>query len=183
MAKKRAFVRYTKTGKIVPGSLVVTNGSYPEGPAKWSEVAADLCCDIPCNCDGNYNWKLLSKYSPAEKAGEITFPNHIAGTWNTNPNLIVLPGYALYINFSDLNGNATGGLFNLLVGNSGILTLKQGNNSVVYTFTNEAFYFDLIGVYYDSTFGSSTEGSLQILTSSIENFNTNQCINIFIQST
>jgi hypothetical protein len=44
--KKRAFVRYSKQGKIVPGSLILTAGSYPEGPAKWNEVPADLCCDL-----------------------------------------------------------------------------------------------------------------------------------------
>jgi hypothetical protein len=49
MSKKRAFVRYSKQGKIVPGSLVVTNGTYPQGPAKWNEVSADLCCDNPCS--------------------------------------------------------------------------------------------------------------------------------------
>jgi len=46
MAKKRAFVRYSKSGKIVPGSLVLTNGSYPSGPSTWNEVPADLCCDL-----------------------------------------------------------------------------------------------------------------------------------------
>jgi hypothetical protein len=45
MAKKRAFVRYSKQGKIVPGSLILTNGSYPQGPSTWKEVSADLCCD------------------------------------------------------------------------------------------------------------------------------------------
>jgi len=45
MAKKRAFVRYTKAGKIVPGSLVLTNGSYPSGPSTWKEVPSDLCCN------------------------------------------------------------------------------------------------------------------------------------------
>lgn len=43
--KLRAFVRYSKKGKIVPGSLVLTNGSYPNGPAVWKEVPADLCCE------------------------------------------------------------------------------------------------------------------------------------------
>lgn len=42
--KLRAFVRYSKKGKIVPGSLILTNGSYPNGPAVWHEVPADLCC-------------------------------------------------------------------------------------------------------------------------------------------
>lgn len=51
MSKKRAFVRYSKNGKIVPGSLILTAGSYPYGPSTWKEVSADLCCsDIPSNC-------------------------------------------------------------------------------------------------------------------------------------
>jgi len=43
--KKRAFVRYSKNGKIVPGSLILTGGSYPQGPSTWKEVPADLCCE------------------------------------------------------------------------------------------------------------------------------------------
>lgn len=43
--KKRAFVRYSKQGKIVPGSLILTAGSYPQGSALWKEVPADLCCE------------------------------------------------------------------------------------------------------------------------------------------
>jgi hypothetical protein len=43
--KKRAFVRYSKQGKIVPGSLILTSGSFPEGPSTWKEVPADLCCE------------------------------------------------------------------------------------------------------------------------------------------
>ena len=44
--KKRAFVRYSKQGKIVPGSLILTSGSHPSGPSTWNEVPADLCCSI-----------------------------------------------------------------------------------------------------------------------------------------
>jgi len=44
--KKRAFVRYSKQGKIVPGSLILTGGAYPQGPSTWNEVPADLCCDL-----------------------------------------------------------------------------------------------------------------------------------------
>jgi hypothetical protein len=43
--KKRAFVRYSKQGKIVPGSLILTSGSYPQGSSTWKEVPADLCCN------------------------------------------------------------------------------------------------------------------------------------------
>jgi len=45
--KTRAFVRYSKKGKIVPGSLILTAGSYPQGSSTWKEVPADLCCLQP----------------------------------------------------------------------------------------------------------------------------------------
>ena len=46
MSKKRGFVRYTKKGKLVPGSLVVTtSGGYPDKSSTWKEVPTDLCCN------------------------------------------------------------------------------------------------------------------------------------------
>jgi hypothetical protein len=45
MAKKRAFVRYSKNGKLVPGSLIVTQGTHPDKPSTWKEVPYDICCD------------------------------------------------------------------------------------------------------------------------------------------
>lgn len=44
MSKKRAFVKYTKQGKIIPGSLIVgTKGGYPTN-GLYTEVPTDLCC-------------------------------------------------------------------------------------------------------------------------------------------
>lgn len=44
MSKKRAFVRYTKQGKLIPGSLIVTtSGGYPIN-GLYQEVPMDLCC-------------------------------------------------------------------------------------------------------------------------------------------
>lgn len=49
MSKKRAFVRYTKSGEIVPGSLIITtNGGYPDKSSLWKEVTVDQCCDTTC---------------------------------------------------------------------------------------------------------------------------------------
>jgi len=53
--KKRAFVRYSKNGKIVPGSLILTSGSFPSGPSTWKEVPADLCCVTSYGL-----WKLVT---------------------------------------------------------------------------------------------------------------------------
>ena len=47
MAKKRAFVRYSKNGKLVPGSLIVTQGTHPDKPSTWKEVPYDICCEPP----------------------------------------------------------------------------------------------------------------------------------------
>ncbi len=45
MSKKRAFVRYTKDGRVVPGSLIVTTkGGYPTG-GLYQEVPVNLCCE------------------------------------------------------------------------------------------------------------------------------------------
>lgn len=48
MARTRAFIRYLK-GKLVPGSLIFTNGEYPKGPfsaGKWEEIPVNQCCEI-----------------------------------------------------------------------------------------------------------------------------------------
>lgn len=56
MSKKRAFVRYTKSGKIVPGSLILTQGSYPNGPGTWKEITTDLCCEN----ENTMNYKIYT---------------------------------------------------------------------------------------------------------------------------
>ena len=44
--KKRAFVKYTNKGKIIPGSLIVgTSGGYPKD-GLYEEVTPNLCCEL-----------------------------------------------------------------------------------------------------------------------------------------
>ena len=46
MSKKRAFVKYTKAGKLIPGSLIITtSGGYPTD-GLYKEVDVDRCCPI-----------------------------------------------------------------------------------------------------------------------------------------
>ena len=48
MSKKRAFVKYTKSGELIPGSLIITTkGGYPKDGI-YKEVDVDLCCDPVC---------------------------------------------------------------------------------------------------------------------------------------
>lgn len=69
MSKKRAFVRYSKQGKIVPGSLILTGGSHPNGPSTWKEVSADLCCLIP----EDYKSCLALQGIPQDNEGVFTY--------------------------------------------------------------------------------------------------------------
>lgn len=44
MTSKRAFVRYTRSGKIIPGSLIITTkGGWPRDGI-YKEIPTDLCC-------------------------------------------------------------------------------------------------------------------------------------------
>ena len=76
MSKQRAFVKYTKSGKIVPGSMIVTQGTYPSGPAVWKEVNTDLCCE-DTSYPSNLRLKGFIRYT---KAGKIVPGSLIIGS-------------------------------------------------------------------------------------------------------
>lgn len=62
--KKRAFVKHTKSGKIIPGSLVVTTkGGYPQD-GLYQEVSTDLCCTtlLP-DCSKLYGGRIPVTYT------------------------------------------------------------------------------------------------------------------------
>lgn len=67
--KNRAFVKYKKNGDIVPGSLIITNGGYPDG-GPYKEITIDLCCDESTNFSFSTKNKnrAFVKYT---KSGEI----------------------------------------------------------------------------------------------------------------
>ena len=50
---QHAFVKYTKQGKIVSGSLIIAR-NYPNDGGVWHEVTESICCDVdPEACTGN----------------------------------------------------------------------------------------------------------------------------------
>ena len=55
--KNRAFVGYTKKGRIIPGSLILTNGSYPNKPSLWKEVETSLFSSISTSFG---NWSVVT---------------------------------------------------------------------------------------------------------------------------
>ena len=129
------------------------------------------------------NYFLLASYAPADNNGQITFPNHNAGTFSLNPNLVGQSGYALYINGFDTNGNSMATILNGLIGNSGTLTLTQGANSVTYSFTNGAFFNGGYGgdqYYWDDEYESSPPGSLVLTSPASGDFNTTSPITITV---
>lgn len=48
-SKKKAFVKYSKDGHIVPGSLIITNSQLPK-PGIWKEVYINKCCEVVGGC-------------------------------------------------------------------------------------------------------------------------------------
>lgn len=86
MSKQRAFVRYTKSGRIVPGSMIVTNGSYPNGPALWAEAVTDLCCDDPAftsttNAKAFIRYTKSGKIVPGSLVISNSYPKNTGGIW------------------------------------------------------------------------------------------------------
>ena len=131
------------------------------------------------------NYQLLAQYSPAGTNGSITFPNHgaIPPTWSLNPNLVGQSGYAIYINANDLSGNSQTSVLDNLLSRNGTLTLTQGVNSVVYSFTSTAFGFG--GGYanqywWDNQFNGSPLNTITVVTPASGDFNTADTITITV---
>lgn len=76
MSKKRAFVKYTKQGKIIPGSLIVTTkGGYPVN-GLYQEVPSNLCCmtTIQPPVIRGRNFYVSSSYTGATSNGNESTP-------------------------------------------------------------------------------------------------------------
>lgn len=85
MAKNRAFVRYTKSGKIVPGSMIVTNGSYPKN-GTYVEVFTNECCN-PGNPGGTslpLKAVMVFVQGAISKGGETPIFKYTPGQLNGN---------------------------------------------------------------------------------------------------
>jgi hypothetical protein len=98
MSKERAFVRYTKAGKIVPGSMILTNGSYPSGPGLWKEITMDLCCENNNNNTMNYKvYTALLSQSGTDDPTAVVLENTLGEnlTWtrdNVGFYYVISPG-------------------------------------------------------------------------------------------
>ena len=57
--KQKAFVKYTKLGKIIPGSLIIRPNGIPPSDGLYKEIQSDLCCDF----DPRIVLKLSASYS------------------------------------------------------------------------------------------------------------------------
>jgi hypothetical protein len=130
------------------------------------------------------DYVLLAQYSPATINGSITFPNHNAPpNFSLNPNLVGQVGYAIYINGNDLLGNSQTSVLDNLLGRNGTLTLTQGVNLVVYSFTSTAFGFG--GGYanqywWDNQFNASPLGTITVVTPASGDFNDTDPITITV---
>ncbi len=173
----KEFIRYSN-GRAVPGTLVYREFKPRSG--NYKEIVPGGCCNS--NLDGE--WFFLDVYEPPFAQGLLDFPNHAISMSSANPNLVGIDGPSevmLYINTKDSNGNFYPFLAGI-AGNSGILTLTQGTNSVTYAFDTGAFTFDGNMVIYDTIFGGSTPGSIVVTSPSAGDFNVFQPIIINIST-
>ncbi len=49
---QHAFVKYTKQGKLVSGSLIIAR-NHPKDGGVWVEVTESICCEPDCDCVAN----------------------------------------------------------------------------------------------------------------------------------
>jgi len=119
MAKKRAFVRYSKNGKLVPGSLIVTQGTHPDKPSTWKEVPYDICCG-----GGGCTPRVYDPFTTIETQ-ENLFTAEFNATqvyWNCTD---LLPGFSA----------ANGGL-SILVSSPSTFTFSNWNDVINFLNTN-----------------------------------------------
>ena len=94
----RAFIKYTEYGDIIPGSMIVTQGSFPskEGRAKWYEVSINACC----KCSSTFDLPLfLSRMNSCYEQATILVPRIVYFT--DEPNNSLLGPFTLIINGCD----------------------------------------------------------------------------------
>ena len=181
----KAYVRYDGNGRLVPSSNILQRKMPKVG--KWEQIDAWECCN-PVEGSATIisgTWLLTDVYAPPFSNGLIVFPNHLIAHASLDPNEVGLstPVLAtmLYINNRNQAGTIQQALIDL-AGRAGTLTLTQGVNTVTYGFTANAFKSIGYGhtVYFDWLFGTSTLGTLTVLSPSAGDFDTTTPITITI---
>jgi uncharacterized protein (TIGR02145 family) len=76
MPKQRAFVKYTQSGDIIPGSMILTAGSYPSGPGLYREITVRASNDSTTFLNSNTSKKAWVRYT---KSGNIVAGSLIIG--------------------------------------------------------------------------------------------------------
>ena len=126
------------------------------------------------------NYFFYAQYTDANSNGKITLPNHNAGTYYTNPNLLGQHAYAIYINQFDSSNTDMSGVLDGLIGRNGTLTLTQGANFASYSFLSNGFIHGGNEYFWDDYYESSAPGSLTLITPATSDFNTIDPITITV---
>tara|TARA_R110000868_G_scaffold182073_2_gene423069 strand:- start:181 stop:750 length:570 start_codon:yes stop_codon:yes gene_type:complete len=172
--KLKAWVRYDGQKKIVSSSLILREQKPKVGT--WREVPVDLCCDINSNCNGQPltpvegEWYVTTLYAPPFADGTLNFPNHCLSVSVLNPNEVGNGCVQLYINLFNFAGDVQ--LFLVqAIGRAGCLKLVQGDLSVTYSFTKNAWQIINNTIAFDTIYAESPVGSLVVTTPSVGDFN------------
>ena len=167
----KAWVRYDGKNRIVPSSLIL----QPKKPkvGTWREVPVELCCNN-INCNGQFLIPVTGEWFPTNVyllpiEGLLNFPNHCLSVANLNPNEVGNGCVQLYINLANFAGDIQLFLTEIL-GRAGCLNLTQGDLSVTYSFTKDAWKINTGVIYFDTIYGGSPIGSLVVVTPSTGDF-------------
>ena len=126
------------------------------------------------------NYFFYPYYMDAGAPGRLTLPNHNAGNYYTNPNLLGQHAYAIYINQFDSSNTDMSGVLDGLIGRNGTLTLTQGANFASYSFLSNGFIHGGNEYFWDDYYESSAPGSLTLITPATSDFNTVDPITITV---
>lgn len=172
--KLKAWVRYDGQKKIVSSSLILREQKPKVGT--WKEVPVDLCCNINSNCNGQPlipvegDWYATTLYAPPTSDGLMNFPNHCISASSLNPNEVGNGCVQIYINLANFAGDIQL-LLVQAINNAGCLKLTQGDLSVTYSFTKDAWQIINGTIAFDTIYGGSPVGSLVVVTPSAGDFN------------
>lgn len=139
MSKKHAFVKYTKKGQLIPGSLVITEG-YPKETANgvWEEVPVNLfCCDPITTTTVPPALRLL--FSDISAVDAVVGDSSNVSDWNS---YFDLPAYGSPFTSVTVVGNE--------------VKLYGGSNIII----NDFLFPNTIGIYlleFDDTLGCIIE--------------------------
>lgn len=165
MSKKHAFVKYTKKGKLIPGSLVITS-AYPKETANgvWEEVPINLfCCEPITTTTVPPAFRML--FSDINEVNAIIGDSLNVNDWNT---YFDLPNYGSLFTSVEVIGNEV-----RLFGGSDIILKEelfdQSDSFGTYLLQVDDQIGCVIEIQYDAFGYDNNDGCMNLVSANFPN--------------